>query len=304
MPINIAAIADSLKPGVYEMAGNYPRFETQWSKVFDTHKSDMAFERKVQNRLLPLPQFMGEGQAVFTDNLAGQRKVYNAESFTVGLAYAWTRRALEDNLYKSEISPTTMNMMEQFKQFKEIVSFNILNNATVYDATIGGDGQPLCSTAHPVDGGTFANRPTVDADLNEASLLNGMLAIPQQFVDEANTRINIEAEMLIVPLSLWPVAQRLVSADLRPGTSNNDPNVIGRVAGGLKKGILASPWLSSNFAWFLKTNRKGLVMLERRGFEMDMHVDFLTDNLLVKGTERYTPTYNDERAIYASLPTS
>ena len=304
MPINIAAIEAELKPGLYEVGGEYESFETQWSKIFDVKKSEMAYERKVQNRLLPLPQFKGEGSAVFTDNLAGQRKIYNAEAFEVGLAYAWTRRALEDNLYKSEFSPTKLNMMEQFKKFKEIVSFNILNNAMLYDSAIGGDGKSLCAVDHPVDGGTFANRPSVDQDLNETSLLNAMLAIPQQFVDEANTRINVEAEMLVVPLALWPVARRLLDADLRPGTANNDPNVIGKVAGGLKKGMMAANYLTSNFAWFLRTSQKGLVMMDRRPFEMDTHVDFLTDNLLVKGTERYVPTYNDERCIYGSFPTS
>ena len=35
-----------------------------------------------------------------------------------------------------------------------------------------------------------------------------------------------------------------------------------------------------------------------------MQIDFTTDNLLVKGNERYTPTYNDWRGAYGSFPTA
>jgi len=35
-----------------------------------------------------------------------------------------------------------------------------------------------------------------------------------------------------------------------------------------------------------------------------MQVDFTTDNLLVKGYERYTPTYNDWRCAFGSYPSS
>jgi len=44
--------------------------------------------------------------------------------------------------------------------------------------------------------------------------------------------------------------------------------------------------------------------MERKPFEMDMQVDFITDNLLVKGYERYIFGYNDPRAIWGNFPTS
>ena len=39
-------------------------------------------------------------------------------------------------------------------------------------------------------------------------------------------------------------------------------------------------------------------------FEMDMYVDFDTDNLKVKARERYVPSYTDWRAVYGSFPSS
>ncbi len=48
----------------------------------------------------------------------------------------------------------------------------------------------------------------------------------------------------------------------------------------------------------------GLLYLERVPFETDMQVEFTTDNLLVKGYERYSFNYNDWRAAWGSFPTA
>ena len=63
-------------------------------------------------------------------------------------------------------------------------------------------------------------------------------------------------------------------------------------------------FLTSNFAWFVKTNIEGLLHILRIPFEMDMWVDNITDNLLVKGYERYVFAYNDPRVMYFSFPTN
>ena len=52
------------------------------------------------------------------------------------------------------------------------------------------------------------------------------------------------------------------------------------------------------------TNQKGLMFFNRKPFEMDMSVEFTTDNLLVKGYQRYVPTYYDWRAAWGTFPTS
>ena len=44
--------------------------------------------------------------------------------------------------------------------------------------------------------------------------------------------------------------------------------------------------------------------VNRKPFEMDMSVEFTTDNLLVKGYQRYVPTYYDWRSTWATVPTA
>ena len=304
MAVNLSAIRDLLLPGLRGVEGKYPQIPSQWDKVFEKAKSNMALERTAEMRYLGLAQIKTEGGAVGFDNNASERYVYNQEHYEIGLGYAITRKAIDDNLYKTQFTPTNLGLIESFGQTKEIYGANILNTATTYNASVGGDGVALCSTSHPIDGGVVPNRPAVDVDLNEASLLNGMISIRTNFKDIAGLKMFARGRKLVIPPSLEPTAIRLTKTELRPGTANNDVNAIHTTAGGLPEGYMVNDFLTSTKAWFLLTNIKGLVYMERVPYEMDMQVDFITDNLLVKGYERYSFGYNDPRAIYGNFPTS
>lgn len=304
MAVNLAQIRDLLLPGLRGVTGKYEQIPTRWDKVFEKGDSNMALERTASMRYLGLARLKTEGGQTAFDNNAGERYVYNQEHNEIALGYAITRKAIDDNLYKSQFKPSNLGLMESFAQTKEIYAWNVLNTATTYNPAIGGDGKALCATDHPIDGGTVANRPATDVDLNEASLLNAMTTIPVTFLDNAGLKTFARARQLVVPNALEPVAIRLTKTELRPGTADNDVNAILSTSGGLPEGYIVSEFLTSNFAWFLKTNIKGLLYLSRVPFEMDMQVDFTTDNLLVKGYERYSFSYYDFRSLYGSFPTS
>lgn len=223
----------------------------------------------------------------------------------VGIGYAITRNTIDDNLYKAQFKPSNLGLQKSMNQYKEILGAAILNSATTYDATIGGDGKALCATDHPIPAGaSIANRPAVDVDLNEASLLAAQAAIRANFRDNANLRMMARARKLIVPIALEPVAIRLLKTELRPGTADNDVNAILSTSGGIPEGHLVHDYLTSPYAWFILTDQKGLQYLQRIPYETDMQADFITDNLLVKAFERFSFSYYDWRAIYGSFPTS
>lgn len=303
MAVNLAQIKNLLLPGLYEVAGEYDQIEKQWSKIFKTHKSTLAIESKVQTRILGLPQLKTEGGATAFDNNSGQRFVFNVESFEVGLGYSITRKSVDDNQYTKDFNLMNLKLVNSFNQFKEIQSANVLNTATTYNASVGGDGVALCSASHPYDLGTWANKFTTELDLNESSLLQACLNIRANFVDEAGLKIYARPEKLLVPVSLIPVAQRLLKTELRPGTANNDINAIITMPGGISE-FIVNDYLTGTYTWFVPTNIEGLVMMERVGFETDMWVDNVTDNILCKGYERYAPSYNDPRCIWGSFPTT
>jgi len=303
MAVNTAQIRSLLLPGLYDVAGMYDQIDKEWDKIFTTHKSTLRVESKAQMRILSLAQYKTEGGATAFDNNAGQRFIFNAQAFQVGLGYSITRESLDDNQYVKDFNLMKLPLANSFNQFKEINAANVLNNSTTYDPTVGGDGVSLLSAAHPYDGGTWANTFTTQLDLNETALIQACLNVRANFVDEAGLKIMARAEKLIIPVSLTAVAERLLKTELRPGTANNDVNAIISMPGGIKE-YLVNDYLTSQYSWFLKTNIDGLVMMQRVPFETDMWVDNNTDNVLIKGYERYIPTYNDPRALYGSTPTS
>jgi len=141
----------------------------------------------------------------------------------VALGYAITRKAIDDNLYKAQFNPTNLKLQEAFAQFKEIQGANVLNLGTTYNTSIIGDGVALFSTAHPYDGGTWANTSTTPKSLNESTLLANMTNRAHPI--RQRTRIahsGPRAARLIVPPNLEGIAIRLTKTELRPGTADND----------------------------------------------------------------------------------
>ena len=304
MAIALASIRSELLPGLFDVRGSYDMIPRQWDKVFKTHKSSMAVERSTQMAFMGLPFLKDEGAATQFDNNAGERFTWAFIHIEVALGYAITRKAIDDNLYKAQFTPTNLKLQEAFAQFKEIQGANILNLGNVYNSAQIGDGQALFSTAHPYDGGTWANTSAVPKSLNESSLLQNMTNVRTQFVNERGLRIMSRARRLVVPPNLEQVAIRLTKTELRPGTAMNDVNAILTLSGGLPEGFIVMDFLTSNFAWFLTTNIEGFIHMLRIPYESDMWVDNITDNLLVKAYERYSFGVNDPRCGWGEYPSS
>lgn len=304
MAVNLSAIKDLLLPGLRGVEGKYEMIPSQYDKIFTKHNSKMALERTAEMRYLGLAQLKTEGGQTAFDNNAGERFVYNQEHTEIGLGYAITRKAVDDNLYKTQFHPSNLGLIESFQQTKEIFGANILNTGTTYNSNVGGDGKALFASDHPIDGGTVANITATPVDLNESTLLTAMVSVRTNFKDQAGLKVFARARKLICAPANEPVAIRLTKTELRPGTADNDVNAILMTAGGLPEGYMTNDFLTSAYPWFLLTNIDGLSYMERIKFETDMQVDFVTDNLLVKGYERYSFGYYNWRAVYGSFPTS
>jgi phage major head subunit gpT-like protein len=304
MAINLSAIKDLLLPGLRGIEGKYEMIPSQYDKIFTAFDSKLALERTAEMRYLGLAQLKTEGGQTAFDNNAGERYVYNQEHNEIALGYAITRKAIDDNLYKTQFHPSNLGLIESFHQTKEIYGANVLNTASTYNAAVGGDGVAMCSASHPIDGGLIGNTPTTQVDLNEATLLASMINIRTNFKDQAGLKIFARGRKIIIPPQLEPVAIRLTKTELRPGTADNDVNAILSTAGGVPEGYMVDDFLTSAFAWYLLTNIAGLAYMKRISFETDMQVDFVTDNLLTKAYERYSLSYFNWRAIYGLFPTS
>lgn len=302
MTVALSSIRDLLLPGVMDLPGKYDMIPAQWKGYMASGKSNMAVERSISLRFLGLASLKNEGAPTSFDNNAGERAAYSQEHIEIGLGYAITRKAVDDNLYETHFNPSNLGLMESFAQTKEILAANVLNTATTYNSQVGGDGVSLVNTAHPIDGYNIANQPSVDVDLNETTLYSGLIQI-RQFRNNAGLKIFARGRKLLVPIYLEYVAARLTKTELRPGTADNDVNALLHT-GGIADGYEVLDFLTSQYAWFVLTNIKGLVHLERVPFETSMWVDDTTDNLLTKGYERYSFSYNDWRAIWGTFPSA
>lgn len=297
MAINTTAIANLLRPGLSAVFGDYPLYPSQWSDIFETYDSDKAVEIEVEMKMLGLAQIRPEGSPTATDTM-GQRIVTNYVHKYVALSFSITRQAIMDNLYKTKFPLMVRALKKSMAQTKEVLAASILNNGFSASFPIG-DGQALYSTAHPIDGNTVANTPSVSTDLNEASLEAAIISI-QQFKDQAGLIVQTKPEKLVVPPQGQFVAERLLGSAFRTNTGNNDISAIFNVSA-FPQGYRVNQYLTLPNSWYVINDAPdGFKHFVREPIETDVYTDFSTDNLLAKAVERYSFGVSNFRASYAS----
>ena len=299
MAISRAQLAKELEPGLNALFGlEYARYGDESAEIFETESSDRAFEEEVM--------LVGFGNAAEKAEGAGVQYDSASEAYTsrythetIALAFALTEEAVEDNLYDRLANRYTKALARSMNHTKQVKAANVLNNA-FNNAFTGGDGVELCSTAHPLSyGGTFANEPVTNADLNETSLENALIDI-SNFVDERNMIVALNGTKLVIPSQLRFVADRILESTQRPGTADNDINAM-RNTSALPGGYVVNHFLTDPDAFFVLTDApNGLKHFERSPLRTAMEGDFNTGNMRYKARERYSYGWSDPRGIYGS----
>ena len=297
MAINRAQLAKELEPGLNALFGmEYARYENEHAEIFDNETSDRAFEEEVMLVGFGEAAVKQEGSAVQFDT-AQESFTARYTHETVALAFSLTEEAVEDNLYDTLSARYTRSLARSMAYTKQTKAANILNNAF---STAGGDGVSLVNTAHPTAlGGTFSNRSSTDADLNETSLEQAMIDIAA-FIDERGLKIAMQGRKLIIPVNIQFVADRILESTLRVGTSDNDINAL-RNMGMLPDGYVINHYLTDTDAYFIKTDApNGFKHFVRAALTTGMEGDFDTGNMRYKARERYSFGFSDPRCVYGS----
>ena len=295
--ITTASHPKALWPGIKAWWGQvYDEHKEEYSQLFDSDTSSMNYEEDVQLTGFGLAPVKSEGSGVSYDSeIQGFTTRYTHIAYALG--YIVTKEELDDNLYEQVSRRRSAALAMSFRQTKENVGANIYNRA--FNGTyLGGDGVSLASTAHPnTSGGTFANTPTVSADLSEASLEDALTAI-MGFQNDRGLLINVMPRSLVVARQNWWNANRIMKSAYTPSTANNAVNVL-VATNALPEGIVMNHYLTSPNAWFVRTNiQNGLKYYSRVGIQFDQDNDFDTMNAKAKGYERYSFGWTDPRAIY------
>jgi|TARA_R110001592_G_scaffold117899_6_gene320124 hypothetical protein len=299
MAISRAQLAKELEPGLNALFGmEYARYENEHAEIFDTESSDRAFEEEVLIVGFGNAEVKTEGQGVDYDTAnEGFTARYTHE--TIALAFALTEEAVEDNLYDRLGARYTKALARSMAHTKQVKAANVLNNAFSSSYT-GGDGLSLINTAHTLSGGgTWANRASTMADLNETSLENALIGI-STFVDDRNMILALQGTKLVVPPQLQFIADRLLESPGRVGTADNDINAVKNM-GLLPQGYSVNHFLTDTDAWFLLTDcPDGFKHFERSPISTSMEGDFDTGNVRYKARERYSFGWSNPRCVYGS----
>lgn len=297
MAINTNQIAALLRPGLKAVFGQLPLYPEQWKEIFTTYQSDKYQEIDVEMKYLGAADIKPEGSPYAVDTM-GQRTVTNYIHKRIGLSFTITKEAMEDNLYQSQFPQQAVSLRNSLRSTKNILGANILNNA--FDANYPiGDGQPIISANHPIDGGVFSNTLPAQADLAEESIQDIILQI-QQTPMVSGMLAQIMPKKLVVAPSNQFAASVLLNTQYRTDSSNNDISAIYH-GDYIPQGYVVNQYLTNGKAWFIITDApNGLKHFQRTPVETDTYVDFSTDNIMAKAGERYSFGISDWRALFGS----
>lgn len=227
---------------------------------------------------------------------------YTMNTYATG--YQISQEAIEDSQDIDVMNRMTPFIKTSLYTSINTVAANILNNG-FSDATVTGDGQPLFSNSHPTRAGVQSNILSTAADLSYTSLIDLITQIKQQKDDRGKPSPAIP-EKLVVPIALWANALTILKTAGAPGVANNDTNAILAAANLLSDGIMESHFLTSQIAWFVKTNqRNGLKYYNRIAPSIQDVPETVSSagDVSVRGRTRFAVGCSDWRGSYASSGT-
>ena len=299
MAISRSQLLKELLPGLNALFGlEYNRYGEEHKEIYEIESSERSFEEETKLSGFAAAAVKPEGSAVQYDNAQEAWTArYNHE--TIALGFSLTQEAIEDNLYDSLSARYTKALARAMSYTKQVKSAAVLNNG-FNAAYVGGDGQALFSSAHPlVNGGTNSNQPTTAADLNETSLEAAVIQIAG-WTDERGLLLAAKPKKLVLPPALQFVATRLLQTEARVGTADNDINAI-KSNGVIPGGYAVNHYLTDSNAWFLTTDvPNGLKHFVRAPISNDMQGDFETGNVRYRSRERYSFGWSDSLAVFGS----
>lgn len=297
MQTNRSDFPSLLRPDLADVFGDWNIFPALWKDIYKTHRSDKAVEYDMEMQGLGLAQLKADGGAVSSSgfNQAYQTSYvhqYYGTSFTI------TRAAIMDNLYQSQFPQQAMQLRNSLDTLKNINAAYIFNNAFNANSTVS-DGQPLCSTAHPISTGTLANTFSQGVGFTEAAVEDAISVI-RGWYNQAGLQIDLKSVKALVPQKQAFNAARIFKSEYQTGTANNDINAIVHDKY-MPGGYLVNQFITNPNAWFILTDEQhGFKYYLRENLDIDFITDIVTDNVTVRAIERYSFGCSNWRAVFGS----
>lgn len=296
-PVSRSSVPRLTLEGLNTIIGtNYKMIDNQHQALFTTKTSNKRYEEDTALAGMGSAPTKREGEAVFYD-MFQETWTSRYEHDTIAIGFMTTEESKEDNLYIDMATKGAMWMGRSMANTKQQRAANVLNNGFNSSIT-GGDGVPLFSASHPtLRDGNQSNYYAID--LSEDALENMVIGI-KNTKDETGILINAQAQGLFIPPALEFKAYRILNADKRVATADNDPNAL-RGRGALSSSINIINRLTDTDAFFIKTDvPEALKHFQRVGLSTKNEGDFDTGNFKYKARERYSFGWSDWRGIVGS----
>ncbi len=219
------------------------------SELYKTHKTDKYEEIDRQMAGLEDAQELAEGQDIplYSPTL-GNERTYTIRKFGIGFRMTdLMKRTNKRGLWER----WTKDMARRQKEAKDAEAHVLFNNLTSTSLTagVGFDTLAVASASHTgLDSGTAGDYSNY---LNSGLSLSALESARYYFKTKKDAMGNLRPVTskltLVVEPTLFPDALEYTQTDKKPGTANNDLNVI------RKFGIEAmeNPRLSSTTNWFV-----------------------------------------------------
>jgi hypothetical protein len=296
--INRSNIPTLLRPGLAAVFGDYNVYPHLWKDIYTQHRSDKAVEYEMEMQGLPLAQIKADGSPVASGSMQQAYETSYVNQY-YGISFQITRAAIMDNQYQSEFPQQSMQLRNSLETLKNVNGAYLFNNAFTPASTLS-DGQPMCSTAHPIATGTLANTFNNGVQFNEAAVEDAITLI-KSWANVAGLKINLNSVKALVPQSRAFDAARIFKSEYRTGTANNDINAIVHDKY-MPGGYIVNQFLTNPNSWFILTDEaNGFKYYLRENLDIDFITDVVTDNVTVRAIERYAFGCSNWRAVFGSV---
>lgn len=297
MAIITSNIADLLRPGLKTVFGQLDMYPEQWTEIYKTFTSTRNYEIDVEMKYSGPAVITAEGQS-YTGDSMGQRILTNYVHKKIGLFFEITKEAIDDNQYQAEFPMKALSLKNSIRVAKETLGAALLNNA--FNAAFPiGDGQPVCSDFHPIDNGTYSNKLSVQAALSQGALEQIIIKIQKMKMQSGILAKTMPQKLIVSPENQF-TASVLLNSQFKTGVANNDINAIYH-SNYIPQGFRVNQYLNNPAAWFVLTDSpQGFKYFQRQALETDSYVDFLSDVVMCKASERISFGISNARGVAGS----
>jgi hypothetical protein len=241
-------------------------------KITKIATSQRAFEEHWEVSGLGTFALVGEGSPIPYDVpvQGNRRRIFHLK---YGLGYRVTEEMRDDDRW-DVVTAMADDLIESGMDHQERIAHAPWNDAFAGASFATLDDVAFVSTSHTSlkGGGTRSNRLSPDADIAPETV-EALLTQASLTVDEQGRFIPFDPDCLLThPNQQWEV-RRIFESTLRPGTADNDTNVLT----GMGKEFIFSPYLSDTDAWFM-FQRKYMMVLwyDRKKMTTQTGADFDT----------------------------